>query len=272
VRGRIRTVKPELFKDEELWDLHQATGLPVTQAFIGLWCYADREGRFEWKPRQLKSDILPYWDGDFGAVLDELASRSFIVRYIVDGRDYGYIRTFGKHQVINNKEQPSTLPARDGHAMGTREARVAVQENPFQGEGKGREGNGKGVGSGSTDARTLPSNDTDPPKAPDPAPAITGQGVVRTYTMPSADPPKEYLDEAAMRSVPRAQAVSTWKHYRGAGLPERGVERLYEWLCQRATERLNATVRSPPSTAHPNPKPRYSTAAEAMADGLVKRV
>lgn len=123
MRGRIRTVKPELFKDEELWDLQQATGLPVTQAFIGLWCYADREGRFEWKPRQLKSDILPYWEGDFGAVLEALAASSFIVRYTVEDREYGYIRTFGKHQVINNKEQPSTLPGPDEHAKPTREPR-----------------------------------------------------------------------------------------------------------------------------------------------------
>ncbi len=74
---------------------------------------------------------------------------------------------------------------------------------------------------------------------------VAGGGVARTYTMPSEHPPKDYLDEAVMRAVPQAQAVSTWEHYRGAGLPERGVERLYEWLLKRANERLNATVRLP---------------------------
>jgi hypothetical protein len=71
---------------------------------------------------------------------------------------------------------------------------------------------------------------------------VAGGGVARTYTMPGEDPPPEYLDEATLRAVPREQAISTWKHYFGAGLPERGVERLHAWLCQRAKERVIATA------------------------------
>ena len=37
MRGHIRTVKPELFSDEALWDLAQETGLPLLQAFVGIW-------------------------------------------------------------------------------------------------------------------------------------------------------------------------------------------------------------------------------------------
>lgn len=40
-----------------------------------------------------------------------------------------------------------------------------------------------------------------------------------------------------MAGVPRAQAESTWVHYFGAGLPERGVERVTQWLVKRAKER-----------------------------------
>jgi hypothetical protein len=108
-------------------------------------------------------------------------------------------------------------------------------------------------------------SDPERARAPDPPPVtvppVTVAGAVpRALTVPSAEPPQEYLDEALMRAVPRAQAVSTWKHYRGAGLPERGVERLYEWLCQRATERMNATARLPPSAAYPEGKPRHGSA------------
>jgi hypothetical protein len=67
--------------------------------------------------------------------------------------------------------------------------------------------------------------------------------IARTLTMPSEEPPQEYLDEATMRAVPREQAISTWRHYYGAGLPERGVERLHAWLCARATERAVANAR-----------------------------
>lgn len=74
---------------------------------------------------------------------------------------------------------------------------------------------------------------------------FTGSGgVSRVYSMPGEQPPQAYLDEAVMRGVSRDQATSTWVHYFGAGLPERGVERLHEWLCQRAKERANSTARA----------------------------
>jgi hypothetical protein len=55
--------------------------------------------------------------------------------------------------------------------------------------------------------------------------------------MPTKTPPQEYLDEATMRAIPLEQARSTWSHYWGAGLPQGGVERLHDWLLQRAKER-----------------------------------
>jgi hypothetical protein len=111
VRPRNRLIKPEAFTDGDLWDLGQSTGLPVFQGFSGLWCWADREGRFEWKPRELKLGILPYWDGEFSDILFALGSAEFIVPYEVDGRRLGYVRTFRKHQSPNFKESASVLPA-----------------------------------------------------------------------------------------------------------------------------------------------------------------
>lgn len=152
MRGRIRTIKPELLSDEELWDLGQEyPDLHILQSFEGLWMYADREGRFEWRPRALGAHILPYWQGDFSRVLDALATRGFVVRYEVDSREYGLVRTFRKHQVINNREADSELPAppkesaaktmpcatrepRVNHASSTREGPA-----PVEGNGKGRE-------------------------------------------------------------------------------------------------------------------------------------
>lgn len=110
---RIRSIKPAVHLDEELWDLEQESGLPIFRAYTGLWGAADREGRFEWRPRMLKSEILPYWDGDFSRVLDALTARGFLVRYVYRGRHFGYVRTFKKHQVINNKETESALPSPD---------------------------------------------------------------------------------------------------------------------------------------------------------------
>lgn len=244
MRPRIRSVKPDLFHDEKLWALGADTGLPVLQGFQGLWCYADREGRFEWRPRALQSLILPYWSGDFERLLAVLVSAGMVVRYTVEGRAYGLVRNFKKHQVLNNRELPSTLPEpRDEDASGTRDPRVSDQSEWIG------NGNGKGVGVGTGVGVDARAHEPDPPSAPIAAPVAppvpnrpgTG-GVTRTFSLPSAEPPGAYLDEAVMRGVSREQAASTWKHYFGAGLPAHGVERLYPWLLQRALERANSVA------------------------------
>ncbi len=150
--ARIRTVKPELFEHEELFDLERETGLPLRLAFIGLFTCCDREGRFKWRPRTLKLSVLPHDEIDFARVLDALATRDFVRKYEFDGVEYGVIPTFYKHQVINNRESPSDNPAPTETSYisitSTREARVddaittpLVQD---QVERKGMEGNGTG--------------------------------------------------------------------------------------------------------------------------------
>lgn len=155
--ARIRTVKPDLFRHEGLYEAEIQTGLPLRLAFIGLFTVADREGVFRWQPRQIKLDVMPYDNVDFSRVLDALATRHFIVRYACGTDEYGVIPTFRKHQVINNREKSSDFPGIDqadscfdyeNKDLPTREARVddatgtrLVQD---QGEGKGREGKGKG--------------------------------------------------------------------------------------------------------------------------------
>lgn len=108
--ARIRTVKPDLFRHEELYDLELETGLPVRLAFIGLFCVCDKCGRFRWRPKQLKLDVMPYDEFDFERVIDALASRGFLVKYEKSGEFYGCIPTFTRHQHINNREIESSLP------------------------------------------------------------------------------------------------------------------------------------------------------------------
>lgn len=148
--GRIRTIKPEFFKHEELFDAEQESGLPLRLAFAGLWTVCDREGRFEWKVRALKTDILPYDEVDFSRVLDALMTRGFIARYRVGEREYGFVPGFARHQVINNRESSSQIPPPPENPsppkVSSREARVddasTTRHDLAQGEGKGREGKG----------------------------------------------------------------------------------------------------------------------------------
>ena len=108
---RIRTVKPEFFVHAEIADLERETGLPIRLAFIGLWCAADRDGRFKWDARRLGVQILPYDAVDFESIMEALASHGFIEKYEVDGRTYGWVPSFSRHQVINNREPDSSLPS-----------------------------------------------------------------------------------------------------------------------------------------------------------------
>lgn len=109
--GRIRQLKPDFHLDEEFWALKCAhPALHLHEAFEGLWCHSDREGRFEWRPQMLKAKILPYWDGDFGAALEVLADAGYVVSYTVGGRRFGWVRNFAKHQRPNSREPESVLP------------------------------------------------------------------------------------------------------------------------------------------------------------------
>jgi hypothetical protein len=135
--GRIRTVKPGFYKHEELFEAEKLSGLPLRVAFSGLWTVCDREGRFVWKPRMLKTDILPYDEVDFSDVLDALEQAGFIEKYTVDGRTYGQVPSWSEHQVINPRESKSVIPPPDASP------RVEEVANPAHGEGKGREGKGK---------------------------------------------------------------------------------------------------------------------------------
>lgn len=109
--ARIRTVKPELFRHEELYQLEIETGLPIRLAWIGLFTIADREGRFKWRAREIKLDIMPYdSDIDFEHILEALEASAMISKYSSGGDDFGVITSFKKHQVINARESQSRLP------------------------------------------------------------------------------------------------------------------------------------------------------------------
>jgi len=135
--GRIRTIKPDFFLHEGLFDLEQESGLPVRVAFSGLWTQCDREGRFAWRPRKLKTQVMPYDCVDFSDVLDALEAGGFLVRYEADGEEYGAIPSWHDHQSINQREAESRIPAPDDA-----HARTCTHMNA-RGEGKGREGKGK---------------------------------------------------------------------------------------------------------------------------------
>lgn len=144
--ARIRTIKPDFFRHEGLQDLEIANpGMYPMMVFEGLWGHCDSKGRFEWRPRQLKLDILPFLPFDMAETLLILEQSGMVNHYIVDGKEYGEISTFEKHQRLSGKEltEGEKFPPCNSEAMVKQQG--SVREIPESQEGKGREGNRNGV-------------------------------------------------------------------------------------------------------------------------------
>ncbi len=116
--ARARNIKPGFFRNEVIAELPMFTRL----LFIGLWCIADREGRFEDRPKRIKMELFPADDVDVGEALGELESSGFIVRYESCGNKYAQINNFTKHQVPHHKEVASEIPAPPGFKQITKHA------------------------------------------------------------------------------------------------------------------------------------------------------
>jgi hypothetical protein len=105
--ARARSIKPGFFKDADLLELPFEARL----LFAGLWTLADRAGRLEDKPKQIKIEIFPVDTVDCNALLDLLAGAGLISRYAHDNKRYLQVITFTKHQNPHKNEPDSTLPA-----------------------------------------------------------------------------------------------------------------------------------------------------------------
>ena len=105
--ARARNIKPGFFKNADLLDLPFEDRL----LFIGLWTIADREGRMEDRPKQIKVEIFPGDNVDCDSSLTSLAKIGMINRYEIDGKRYLEITNFVKHQNPHCNEAPSTIPS-----------------------------------------------------------------------------------------------------------------------------------------------------------------
>ena len=104
--ARSRLIKPSFFDNEVLGSLEPLARL----LFIGLWNYADREGRLEDRPERIKKTVLGYDDCDCDELLRSLANNGFIERYTIDEKKYINIVNFKIHQNPHKNEAPSVIP------------------------------------------------------------------------------------------------------------------------------------------------------------------
>lgn len=126
--ARIRSIKPEFWTDEKVVELPAMARL----LFIGLWNFADDDGRMVLSAKRLKLQIFPADKCDISALLGELRGNSLIAIYQVDGIEYLQVNGFAKHQKVDkrtaskhpappNSPEPRRIPPPEGIKEGIKE-------------------------------------------------------------------------------------------------------------------------------------------------------
>ena len=106
-RPKSRTLRPQFFTSEQVASVSYSARL----CFAGLWCLADREGRLEDKPNQIRIHLFPYDTKlNVDKLLGELQGANLICRYECDGMKVVGIPTFTEHQPLHPHETESKLP------------------------------------------------------------------------------------------------------------------------------------------------------------------
>lgn len=95
--ARNRTIKPTFWSDGKIGKLSHVERL----LFIGLWNFADDEGKLADNPDEIRAWIFPYEPTlDVNAMLSDIAVMGMLVRYSAEGKKYLKILKFLKHQSI----------------------------------------------------------------------------------------------------------------------------------------------------------------------------
>lgn len=105
--ARIRTIKPEFWRNESLAGVTAEAALLA----IGLLNHCDDEGFFNANPKLVESDVFPLriLNNTTTSLLRELLGIGYIEMFSgFDGKTYGKVLNFEKHQVIN-KKTPSKI-------------------------------------------------------------------------------------------------------------------------------------------------------------------
>lgn len=137
--ARIRTIKPDFWRDEALASISPEAALLA----IGLLNHSDDEGWFKFNPKLVEADVFPLrkLSKDTTVLLRELSSIGYIqAKKGSDGKEYGKVVNFERHQVIN-KKTPSKIKELCSLQEDSGSVTVVL---PCGMEGKGN-GNGKGM-------------------------------------------------------------------------------------------------------------------------------
>lgn len=147
--ARIRSIKPEFWTDEDLSELPPETHM-LAAALLN---HADDEGYFKANPRLVQATCCPLREDSTSIrrSLDELSRVGYIRLYEgPDGKRYGLIRNFTRHQKIDrpspSKISPMIRNLEPVDTDSTRTRRGFDEDSlPEQGTGSGEQGGDQGA-------------------------------------------------------------------------------------------------------------------------------
>ncbi|MBN5203113.1 hypothetical protein JY494_26745 [Serratia marcescens] len=135
--ARIRTIKPEFWTDEDMAEVSEAACLLA----IGLLNYADDEGYFNANPKLIKAAVFPIREPSVSipVMLRELSNHGYLsMFYTSDNRQFGLIKNFAKHQVVN-KPRPSKIKEMELLPYNYGSTTVSLPLGMDQGSGNGND-------------------------------------------------------------------------------------------------------------------------------------
>lgn len=142
--ARIRTIKPGFFTSEDVAQL----SIRARLTWIGLWTYADDNGRGKDNTRLIKAALYPLDDITLRQVdedMAELDAAGRIVRYEVDGSPYFEIVAWAEHQRIQRPTESKIPPPRILREPSVSPHGTLMEPSVSPPVRKGREGNGGGA-------------------------------------------------------------------------------------------------------------------------------
>ena len=92
--ARIRSTHPGQWCDEDFVELT----FPARLLAIAVRNFCDDKGIFEWKPKTIKMQVFPADNLDCEGLLAELIEHGQVMKFQVDGKNYGAVRNFQKFQ------------------------------------------------------------------------------------------------------------------------------------------------------------------------------
>jgi hypothetical protein len=140
--ARIRTIKPEFWRHEDLCALPEATHM-LAAALLN---YADDFGYFNANPRLIQGEVYPLREPTVPVArsLEALSDIGFLeLAESADGRRYGRIVTFAKHQRVSHATESKiaamNLTWRDSGKFPERVRSLPDSLRPEQGKEQGKE-------------------------------------------------------------------------------------------------------------------------------------